>query len=82
MKIRTKTLIDFWIGYPLTYLLNLLAVPLGKILKRDHNFESAHVIVICKLMGLGSIIQITPLLASLRLRFPLARLVFVTMPAY
>jgi len=78
MKLKTKTLIDSWAGYPLVVFLNLLAIPLGKLLRRDHGFENTRVIVVCKLMGFGSIIQITPLLASLRRRFPSARLVFVT----
>jgi len=81
MKLKTKALIDFWIGYPLVALLNVLAIPLGKLLRRNHSFENTRVIVVCKLMGLGSIIQITPLLASLRKRFPSARLVFLTRAA-
>ncbi|OIP91026.1 MAG: hypothetical protein AUK24_03560 [Syntrophaceae bacterium CG2_30_49_12] len=38
-------------------------------------------IVVCKLMGLGSIVQITPLLTSLRKRFPSAHLIFLTRSA-
>ena len=78
MKLKTKALIDFWIGYPLLVFLNISSFFLGKLLKRNHSFDDPQVIVVCKLMGLGSIIQITPLLASLRKRFPSARLVFLT----
>jgi ADP-heptose:LPS heptosyltransferase len=78
MKLKTKTLIDFWIGYPLVALLNVLAIPLGRLLRRDHRFETTGVIVVCKLMGLGSIVQITPLLTSLRKCFPSVHIVFLT----
>lgn len=78
MKLKTKALIDFWIGPPLVAFLNFSSFVLGKFLRRDHRFDNARVIVVCKLMGLGSIVQITPLLASLRGRFPDARIIFLT----
>ncbi len=78
MKLKTKILIDRWLGHPLVSVMNIFAFLSGKLLKRRHDFENSRVIVICKLLGLGSIIQITPLLVSLRKRFPSARLVFLT----
>jgi ADP-heptose:LPS heptosyltransferase len=78
MELKTKIRIDRWLGYPLVSIVNTLAFLSGKLLKRHHDFENSRVIVVCKLLGLGSIVQITPLLVSLRKRFPSARLVFLT----
>lgn len=78
MKLRLQYLIDSLVGRPLVAALNLIAFPLGKILRRDHNLETAKVIVVCKLVGLGSIVQITPLITALRGGFPDARVVFLT----
>lgn len=81
MTLKTKTLIDAWVGIPLVWALNLLAMALGRLISRRHDFDPMHTIVVCKLMGLGSIVQLTPLLASLRARFPTARLILLTRPA-
>lgn len=81
MRLQLKYLIDTLLGRPLVAALNVLAYPLGKILHRDHSIETTRVIVLCKLMGLGSIVQITPLIAALRERFPEARIVFLTRKA-
>lgn len=78
MKLRWKLLVDTLLGRPAVALLNLIAYPLGHILHRDHGLDTTRVIVVCKLMGLGSIVQITPLLAALRKGFPGARIVFLT----
>jgi ADP-heptose:LPS heptosyltransferase len=78
MKLKTKILIDRWLGTPIVSVMNTLAFLSGKLLQRDHDLENSRVIVICKLLGLGSIIQITPLLVSLHKRFPSAHLVFLT----
>jgi len=39
MNLKTKTFIDFWIGYPLVALLNVLAFLLGKSLRRNHSSQ-------------------------------------------
>lgn len=78
MNLRVKYLIDRLVGRPLVIALNLLAYPLGKILRRNHALDPNRVIVLCKLMGLGSIVQITPLITALHGGFPNARLVFLT----
>jgi ADP-heptose:LPS heptosyltransferase len=50
-------------------------------MKRDHSIASSSVnrIVVAKLIGMGSILQATPLLNALKLRYPHAVVTFVTM---
>lgn len=80
MKIRTKIYVDRLVGLPLAWLLNLAARVLGKVLKRDHRVgrESVRTIVISKYLGMGSILQATPLIRSVRAAYPDARLIFLT----
>lgn len=61
------------------YLVNVTARILGFILRIDHSLDKDFKrIVISKYVGLGSIIQATPLLQTLRKKFPGAHIVFVT----
>ena len=80
MKTHTKIYIDRLVGLPLAWLLNRAARILGKLLRRDHNIslESVRMIVISKYVGMGSIIQATPLIRSIRAAYPQAKLIFVT----
>ena len=82
MKTRSKIVLDEWIGRLVVYILNMFARILGKILSIDHSFEKIpERIVVCKFLGMGSIIQATPLLQTLRLSFPRAQIYFVTATA-
>lgn len=79
MKTKTKIIIDKFFGTPLVYCINALARFLGLILKINHDLDKPfHTIVISKYVGLGSIIQATPLIQTLRLHYPKAHLVFIT----
>jgi ADP-heptose:LPS heptosyltransferase len=78
VRLEHKAAIDRWLGTPLVMAANALAIPLGKWMRRDHGFANVRTIVVCKLMGMGSIVQATPLLASLRERYPGAQLVMLT----
>jgi len=80
MKTHTKIYLDRLVGLPIAWLLNGAARILGKLLKRDHSIdpESVRTIVISKYVGMGSIIQATPLIRSIRAAYPEARLIFVT----
>jgi len=78
MRIRTKTRIDQVLGHPMVVVLNGLAYLLGKVMRRDHRMERTRVIVICKLVGIGSIVQSTPLATSLKRAFPTCRLILLT----
>jgi ADP-heptose:LPS heptosyltransferase len=79
MKTRTKVLLDEWFGKGAVLLLNLSARLLGALLSIDHSLErQPKRIAVCKLLGMGSIIQATPMLRALRNTFPSAEIVFVT----
>ena len=62
-------------------LFNGITQVLGILLQRDHTITSSNVnrIIVAKLIGMGSILQATPLLKALKLRYPKAKLTFVTM---
>ncbi len=80
MGTQNKVLLDRIVGTPSAWGLNLAARSLGRVLRRSHEIDPASVrtIVVTKLLGLGSIIQATPLLLGLRRAFPQARLHFLT----
>lgn len=79
MNTKTKVILDEWLGRSLVFFLNLSARLLGQILNIDHGFEKIpQRIVICKFLGMGSIIQATPLIQSLRRSFPNAEICFIT----
>ena len=80
MKTKTKITVDRLVGLPIAWLLNGLARILGRLLRRDHSIGTGNVrtIVISKYLGMGSILQATPLIRSIRAAFPEARLIFVT----
>jgi hypothetical protein len=64
MTFRRRILFDRLLAVPLAVLLNSLVRLLGQILRRNHSIEPATTreIVVCKLVGMGSILQATPLL--------------------
>lgn len=80
MKIQAKLHFDHRVGIPIAWALNAAARPLGKLLRRDHSISTANVrtVVFAKYVGLGSIIQATPLIRTIKARFPQARIIFVT----
>ncbi len=82
MKTRSKVIVDNIVGRPLVFLLNIAARVLGQILRPDHSLSSPpKTIVVCKFLGMGSIVQSTPLLQTLKKNFPSAQLIFVTSKA-
>ncbi|MES2141076.1 MAG: glycosyltransferase family 9 protein [Bacteroidota bacterium] len=79
MKLKSKILIDQIIGLPLVYTLNVLARVLGLLLRIDHSLNKPiKTIAVCKFVGLGSIIQATPLLQTLRKNYPDSSIVFIS----
>ena len=80
MGTQNKVLLDRIVGTPSAWGLNLAARSLGRIFQRSHEIDPAAVrtIVVTKLLGLGSIIQATPLLVGLKRAFPQSRLHFLT----
>lgn len=80
MKTNTKIFIDNFLGVPVVFLLNVLAKSLGFVLRINHQFTHKEVkhIVICKYLGMGSIIQATPLIQTIKRKYPLAKITFIT----
>ncbi len=80
MNARTKVRVDRLVGRPLAWGLNHAARALGRTLRRNHSVatEDVRTIVIAKYVGMGSIVEATPLIRTLKTGFPQARIVFVT----
>jgi len=79
MKTERKLLIDNLLGAPATLLLNFIVRVIGFCLRIDHSLDKPFkTILISKYIGMGSIIQATPLLQTLREKFPQARIIFIT----
>jgi ADP-heptose:LPS heptosyltransferase len=82
MNISRKILIDRIAGKPAAFCLNLAARLLAKLYKRNHALHSGfNRIVVCKFVGMGSVLQLTPLIRTLRANFPQVRIAFVTSEA-
>ncbi len=63
----------------MVYTLNVFARFLGFLLRIDHSLNKPiKTIAVCKFVGLGSIIQATPLLQTLRKNYPDASIVFIS----
>ncbi len=79
MNLKTKILIDKFIGLPIVYVLNIVARILGFLLRINHSLDKPITkIIVSKYVGIGSIIQATPLLATLRKNYPAAKIIFLT----
>lgn len=82
MNKKQKVAIDRVIGYGLSMILRIPAMILEKILQRDHSMPPIKVpkrIVVAKYLGIGSILQATPMLKGLKERYPDAQLTFVSL---
>jgi len=79
MNTKNRLFIDQVIIGILIRIMNLFVIILGKILKIDHrldkNFDR---IAICKFKGMGSIIQSSPLIKTLKTKYPQARLIYIS----
>lgn len=79
MNLKTKLALDRFLGVVVGIPLNYLVRLMGKIMRFDHSLDrEMKKIVVCKFKGMGSIIQATPLLKTLRNRYPNAEIIFVT----
>ncbi|MCX6170770.1 MAG: glycosyltransferase family 9 protein [Ignavibacteriales bacterium] len=81
LKLKSKIFIDKLIGIPFVFSLNLI-FQLFLLFKQEKEPDNSTIkrIAVCKFMGMGSIIQSTPLLISLRTKYPDAEIIFVTIP--
>lgn len=67
------------IGVLVAFPLNFLVRIVGKVARLDHSLEKDKKrIVVCKYKGMGSIIQSTPLVSSLRQKYPAAEIIYVS----
>ncbi len=82
MNTRIQIGIDKTLGAFLNVLLYSLVRIAGKILRINHNLDRPFErIVVCKLKGMGSIVQASALLATLRKNYPSAEIIFVSTQA-
>jgi ADP-heptose:LPS heptosyltransferase len=81
MTHRQRILADRLVAVPVAFLLNGITRLLGKAMRRDHSMSQSNIrhIVVAKLIGMGSILQATPLLKALKRQYPQATITFVTM---
>lgn len=79
MNIRRKIVIDKFLGVFVAFPLNFLVRLVGFVTNFDHSLKGEKKnIVICKYKGMGSIIQATPLIQTLKLNYPDATITFVS----
>jgi len=79
MTTTTLISIEKYIVKPILLLVNILVRITGKITRINHDLSrDFDVIAVCKFKGMGSIIQATPLLQTLRNRYPNAEIIFVS----
>ena len=82
MNTRIQIGIDKTFGSFLNILLYGIVRLLGKILRINHDLNRPFQrIVVCKLKGMGSIVQASALLATLRKNYPAAEIIFVSTEA-
>ena len=76
MKTATKVIIDKYAGGTIVFILaNLFR--LFRFRKEKQN-TSPNTIVVCKFLGMGSIIQSTPLLLTLKKQFPASQIIYLS----
>jgi ADP-heptose:LPS heptosyltransferase len=82
MNTRSQIVLDQKIGGLLCYLLRFWVRLAGMVLRINHRLDRPFErIVVCKFKGMGSIVQASALLNSLRQNYPQAELYFLTTPA-
>ena len=78
---KHKLIIDRFLGMALCVLLRMPTFFLEKFLRRNHQMppsEQPKTIVVAKYLGIGSILQSTPMLKSLKSKYPDSKLIFLT----
>jgi ADP-heptose:LPS heptosyltransferase len=82
MNKKQKQEIDRVVGYVLCMILRVPALVLEKILRRKHvmpPLEAPKKIVVAKYLGIGSILQATPMLKGLKSKYPDSQLIFLSL---
>ena len=79
MNTRRKIVIDKFLGVFIAFPLNFLVRLVGFVTNFDHSLKGKKKnIVVCKYKGMGSIIQSTPLIQTLKTNYPNAKITFVS----
>ncbi|MBN1274089.1 MAG: glycosyltransferase family 9 protein [Candidatus Aminicenantes bacterium] len=80
MKFKTKLKLDRTVGTPALFLLNAVVLLVGIILRRDHSLKKTSIkkIAVQKIIGMGSIIEFSSSLQTLRFCFPQAKIIFIS----
>lgn len=82
MNKKQKQAIDRVAGYFLCAVLRIPALILERILRRKHTMpplEAPKNIVVAKYLGIGSILQATPMLNGLKKKYPNSQLIFISL---
>lgn len=81
MQLKTAVWIDKYVAGTFNRFLNVLVRVTGFVLRPNHRLDRHFkTIAICKFKGMGSIIQATPLLQTLRNNYPDAKIIFISTP--
>jgi ADP-heptose:LPS heptosyltransferase len=79
LNTRRKIVIDKFLGVFIAFPLNFLVRLVGFVTNFDHSLKGEKKnIVVCKYKGMGSIIQSTPLIQTLKTNYPNAKITFVS----
>src|ERR1044071_8281676 len=81
MNIKTKKVIDFYLGSFLIFSFRPLVSLVGNLLGRDHSPRVRGNIAIIKLLGGGSLVIAFPAILGIKQRYPESRLILVTTPS-
>ena len=82
MNKKNKIFIDRVVGFALSVILRIPALVLERIFQRNHDMpprESPKTIVVAKYLGIGSILQATPMLKGLKNKYPDSQLIFISL---
>ena len=80
MKKKNKILIDRLLGVFLCFILRVPTFIIELILRRKHHMppKDVSIILVAKYIGIGSILQSTPMLSGLKKRYPKAKIIYLT----
>lgn len=79
MNTKRKIVIDKFLGVFVAFPLNFLVRLVGMLTNFDHSLKGDKKnIIVCKYKGMGSIIQSTPLIQTLKFNYPDAKITFVS----
>jgi ADP-heptose:LPS heptosyltransferase len=79
MTLKTRLLIDYYVGGAAHLLIKPVVILFGALLRRDHRLESVREIVVLKLLGGGSLLIAYPSLLALKERAAPGRFRLVTL---